>query len=453
MQWLASLCIRQPVFTWVLMLVFVVIGTFGYFSLGVDQFPKIDFPAIVVTTTENGAAPEEIETELTDKIEGGRQHHQRHRRAPLHVEPGRLARHHQLQPRQGRRRRGAGGARPHQQRPARSPQGDRSAGRVQDRPRRVAHPLRHAEHPRVASATSPSSPTSACAARSRASTASGRSASSAARSGRSTSGSTRSSSRPPGSPRSTWSARSPQQNLSVPGGQIETGPKSLTLRVEGRVDDVGQDRPHRHPGEPGPPDAHRRRRAGRRRRGGAKTSASEDGRESVVLSVRKQSGENTVAVVDAVKARLGEVEKSLPAGLGARGRARRVGLDPHQRRRRQGAPRPRRVLRGRHRAHLPRQLRGARSSPPWPSRSRSSAPSRSCGRWASRSTSSRCSPWRWPSASSSTTRSSCSRTSSASSRRRSRSPSWRPRWRRATSASRCSRRRSRSWPSSCRSPS
>ena len=70
MQWLASLCIRQPVFTWVLMLLFIVTGAFGYFSLGVDQFPKVDFPAIVVTTTENGAAPEEIETELTDKIEG-----------------------------------------------------------------------------------------------------------------------------------------------------------------------------------------------------------------------------------------------------------------------------------------------------------------------------------------------------------------------------------------------
>src|ERR1700689_2085051 len=70
MQWLASLCIRQPAFTWGLVLVFIVVGAFGYFSLGVDQFPKIDFPAVVVTTTENGAAPEEIETELTDKIEG-----------------------------------------------------------------------------------------------------------------------------------------------------------------------------------------------------------------------------------------------------------------------------------------------------------------------------------------------------------------------------------------------
>src|SRR6516164_5601633 len=70
MQWLASLCIRHPVLTWVMMLVFIVIGVFGYGALGVDLFPKVDFPAIVVTTTENGAAPEEIETELTDKIEG-----------------------------------------------------------------------------------------------------------------------------------------------------------------------------------------------------------------------------------------------------------------------------------------------------------------------------------------------------------------------------------------------
>src|ERR1700733_5615331 len=70
MQWLASLCIRQPVLTWGLMLGFIVIGAFGYFFLRGDQFPKVHFPAIVVTTTENGAAPEEIETELTDKLEG-----------------------------------------------------------------------------------------------------------------------------------------------------------------------------------------------------------------------------------------------------------------------------------------------------------------------------------------------------------------------------------------------
>ena len=70
MQWLASLCIRQPVFTWVVMLLFLVVGAFGYASLGVDQFPNVDIPVVLVTATLNGSAPEEIETDVTDKLEG-----------------------------------------------------------------------------------------------------------------------------------------------------------------------------------------------------------------------------------------------------------------------------------------------------------------------------------------------------------------------------------------------
>src|SRR6478735_3284122 len=69
MQWLAKLCVRRPVFAAVLMLTITVIGTAGYFKLGLDWFPKIDFPVIVVTTRLDGAAPEEVETEITDKIE------------------------------------------------------------------------------------------------------------------------------------------------------------------------------------------------------------------------------------------------------------------------------------------------------------------------------------------------------------------------------------------------
>ena len=34
-----------------------------------DRFPKVDFPTVVVTTCLPGAAPEEVETEITDKIE------------------------------------------------------------------------------------------------------------------------------------------------------------------------------------------------------------------------------------------------------------------------------------------------------------------------------------------------------------------------------------------------
>ena len=70
MQWLASLCIRQPVLTWVLMLTVVVFGVVGYASLGVDFFPNVEIPVVLVTTTLSGTAPEEVETSLTDKIEG-----------------------------------------------------------------------------------------------------------------------------------------------------------------------------------------------------------------------------------------------------------------------------------------------------------------------------------------------------------------------------------------------
>ena len=69
MQWLARLCVRRPVFAAVLMLAIVVVGVAGYFKLGLDWFPKIDFPVVVVTTRLDGAAPEEVETEITEKIE------------------------------------------------------------------------------------------------------------------------------------------------------------------------------------------------------------------------------------------------------------------------------------------------------------------------------------------------------------------------------------------------
>src|SRR5690242_11917264 len=69
MQWLAALCVRRPVFATVLILSLTVIGAFSFLQLGVDRFPKVDFPTVLVTTVQNGAAPEQIETEITDKIE------------------------------------------------------------------------------------------------------------------------------------------------------------------------------------------------------------------------------------------------------------------------------------------------------------------------------------------------------------------------------------------------
>src|SRR5205814_5574786 len=69
MQWLAALCVRRPVFASVLILSLTVIGVFSFTKLGVDRYPKVDIPTVVVTTVQPGAAPEQIETEITDKIE------------------------------------------------------------------------------------------------------------------------------------------------------------------------------------------------------------------------------------------------------------------------------------------------------------------------------------------------------------------------------------------------
>jgi hydrophobe/amphiphile efflux-1 (HAE1) family protein len=70
MQWLARISVQRPVFAWVLMLALVVLGLVGYGRLGVDQFPNADVPVVVVTTHLEGASPQEVEVDVTDKIEG-----------------------------------------------------------------------------------------------------------------------------------------------------------------------------------------------------------------------------------------------------------------------------------------------------------------------------------------------------------------------------------------------
>ena len=69
MQWLAEICVKRPVFATMLILSLVTVGAFSFFSLGVDLFPKIDFPTITITVANPGASPQEVETEVTDKIE------------------------------------------------------------------------------------------------------------------------------------------------------------------------------------------------------------------------------------------------------------------------------------------------------------------------------------------------------------------------------------------------
>jgi hydrophobic/amphiphilic exporter-1 (mainly G- bacteria), HAE1 family len=70
MQWLAEICVHRPVFATVIVMFLTVVGGFSFFTLGVDRFPKIDLPTISISTSNTGAAPAEIETEVTDIIEG-----------------------------------------------------------------------------------------------------------------------------------------------------------------------------------------------------------------------------------------------------------------------------------------------------------------------------------------------------------------------------------------------
>jgi len=66
---ISEICIRRPVFTWVLVTIPVVMGAVAYFELGVDLFPKVDFPVVSVTATLPGTSPEEMETSVTRHIE------------------------------------------------------------------------------------------------------------------------------------------------------------------------------------------------------------------------------------------------------------------------------------------------------------------------------------------------------------------------------------------------
>ncbi len=66
---IADVCIRRPVFATMMNLFLVVLGWFSFQEIGVDQFPNVELPVITVTTTLSGASPEEMETSVTKPLE------------------------------------------------------------------------------------------------------------------------------------------------------------------------------------------------------------------------------------------------------------------------------------------------------------------------------------------------------------------------------------------------
>jgi HAE1 family hydrophobic/amphiphilic exporter-1 len=68
-MWFTRVSIANPVMAVMVMLAFVVLGLFSYQRLSIDQFPNIDIPTVVVQLDYPGASPEIVEAEVTKKVE------------------------------------------------------------------------------------------------------------------------------------------------------------------------------------------------------------------------------------------------------------------------------------------------------------------------------------------------------------------------------------------------
>ena len=313
MQWLASISVRRPVFATVITLSLTVVGAFAFTRLGLDRFPKVDFPTVVVTTRFPGAAPEEVETEVSDKIEeavntisGIDELRSNSSEGVSQVIIAFLL----------------------------EKDGDVAAQEVRDRVNRVLPLLpRNIEQPTVEKFDPDSAPVMTLAVSAKAPIRDiteyadktlRRQLESVSGVGQVlvVGGRARQVNILLDADRLraynltvTDVTRALQaQNAEIPGGRVEQGATAMTLRTRGRVDQVGQfgDIVVRKQ------DAHQvlLRDVATVEDGMAEpeTSANLNGEPGVMLTVRRQSGTNTVQVVDAVRERLAEVTPLAPAG-------------------------------------------------------------------------------------------------------------------------------------------
>jgi hydrophobe/amphiphile efflux-1 (HAE1) family protein len=314
MQWLAEVCVRRPIFATVLVLLIVVIGLAGYTKLGLDRFPNVDFPVAAVITRLPGAAPEDVETEITEKIEeavntiNGIEEMTSITTEGVSQVVIRFALEKDIDV-------------------ATQEVRDRLQLIIPDLPKGIDLPVVQKLDPDAApilylALKWPGRPvqdiTELADKRIRRYFESVSGVGQVAVIG--------------GQKRqvNVWldpvrmravnvTALDVQraiasQNLTMPGGRVDTGPEQLTLRIHGRVerpDEIGDLIVRQEAGH-----AIRVRDVGRVEDGAEEptTAAILDGDPAIVLAIRKQSGSNTVQVVDAVKARLEDLKRTLPAG-------------------------------------------------------------------------------------------------------------------------------------------
>jgi hydrophobe/amphiphile efflux-1 (HAE1) family protein len=314
MQWLAEICVKRPIFASVLVLLTTVIGIGAYTKLGVDRFPNIDIPMVVVLTRLPGAAPEDVETEITEKIEEACNTISGVDEMTSSTTEGvsQVVIRFLLEKNT-----------------------DVAAQEVRERLQLIIPDLpKGIELPTVQKLDPDASPIIYLALR-----WSGRTAQQVTeladkrvrRQFESVSGVGQVAIvggqkrqvnvwldpiRMRGANVSALDVEKAirTQNVALPGGRIETGPEQLTLRIYARVDrpeEIGDLVVRQEAGH-----SIRVRDVGRVEDGGeeAESAAILSGEPSVVLAIRKQSGANTVQVVDDVRVRLEDLKRSLPTG-------------------------------------------------------------------------------------------------------------------------------------------
>ncbi len=313
MQWLAKVSVERPVFATVLVLLVLVVGVFGYSKLSIDRFPKVDFPTVTVTTRLNGASAEDIETEITDKVEEAVNTLSGIDELRSVSSEGIsqvfvtfvLEKNVDIAAQEVR---------------------DKVANIIPDLPKDIDQPIVNKTDPDAApvllvalNADRPLREITELADKKVR-----RSIENVSGVGQVTiiGGRKRQMNvwldplklRAFGLSATDIQRAIAAQNLTLPGGDLDTGPEKLTVRVRGRVTSA-EDLANVVVRQQG--DAPIRVRDVARVEDGEaerETMASRDGASSVLLSIRRQSGENSVATVDAVRERLGELQKQLPRG-------------------------------------------------------------------------------------------------------------------------------------------
>ena len=67
---ITEVCVKNPVLAWMLMAATILFGVVAGTRIGISQFPDVDFPTISVSVSWPGAAPEVVENDIVETLEG-----------------------------------------------------------------------------------------------------------------------------------------------------------------------------------------------------------------------------------------------------------------------------------------------------------------------------------------------------------------------------------------------